>query len=152
MKTTTLWVIRLALTVQFLGVLAVPSLVAASESPRGMWMAEWLNPTQWPALSQSNGLPSIARSATEGRTIGVLKIRDGKLSFVEQIGQIDWELDLAGLKKVTPANGGRAISIVSVSGDEFVLTIMDPNMSQSSPKRAIAIIERAVQSLSANNR
>ena len=44
MKTTSLWIIRLALTVQFIGVLAVPSLVAAAESPRAMWMAEWLRP------------------------------------------------------------------------------------------------------------
>ena len=34
MKTTTLWVIRIALAVQFIGVLAVPSLVAASDAPR----------------------------------------------------------------------------------------------------------------------
>ena len=76
MKTTTLWVVRLALTVQFLGVLAVPSLLAASDVPRGMWMAEWQR-------------PQVAE-----RTIGVLGVRDGKLSFVEQIGQVDWELDL----------------------------------------------------------
>ena len=44
MKTTSLWIIRLALTVQFVGVLAVPSLVAAADSPRAMWMAEWLRP------------------------------------------------------------------------------------------------------------
>jgi hypothetical protein len=34
MKTGSLWIIRLALTVQFLGVLSVPVLVAVAESPR----------------------------------------------------------------------------------------------------------------------
>ena len=134
MKTSTLWVIRLALTVQFLGVLAVPSLLAASEAPRGMWMAEWLRPQ------------------VVERTIGVLRVRDGKLSFVEQIGQVDWEVDLAGVKRVATVNGEHAMSIVSMSGDEFVVTIMDPNMAQGSPKKAVAIIERAVQALATNSR
>ena len=44
MKTASLWIIRVALAVQFLGVLAVPALVAAAESLRGRWMAEWLRP------------------------------------------------------------------------------------------------------------
>ena len=44
MKTGSLWIIRLALTVQFLGVLSVPVLVGVAESPRGTWMAEWLRP------------------------------------------------------------------------------------------------------------
>ena len=143
MKPASLWIIRLALTVQFIGVLAVPSLVAASESPRAMWMAEWLNP-------HSADLSPIARSATGERTIGVLRIRDGKLSFVEQIGQVDWELDLANVKRVAVA--GKALSITSLSGEEFIVTIMDPNLTQGSPKKAMAIIERAVQSIATNNR
>jgi hypothetical protein len=134
MKTTTIWVIRVALTVQFLGVLAVPTLLAASEAPRGMWMAEWMR-------------PQVAE-----RTIGVLRVRDGKLSFVEQIGQVDWELDLSSVKRVATINGGRSISIVSASGEEFVITIMDPNMALGSPKKALAIIERALQSVSTNSR
>jgi hypothetical protein len=44
MKPRTLWIIRAALTVQFLGVLAVPLLVAAAESPRGTEVAEWFRP------------------------------------------------------------------------------------------------------------
>lgn len=150
MKTTTLWIIRLALTVQFLGVLAVPSLLAASESPRGMWMAEWLNPTQELALSEGRTSSGEVRHESNGRTIGVLKVRDGKLSFVEQIGQIDWELDLVNVKSIVIVE--RSISITSVSGEEFVVAIMDATMSQDSPKTAMAIIERAVPSIATNSR
>jgi hypothetical protein len=134
MKITSLWIIRLALTVQFVGVLAVPALVAAGEAPRATWMADWLR-------------PNVAE-----RTIGVLKIRDGKLSFIEQIGQVDWELDLSNVKHMAVVNGGRALAITSVSGEEFVVSIMDSNLSQESPKKAIAIIERAVQTLATNGR
>ena len=70
MKTSAIWIIRVALTVQFLGVLAVPAIVFAGESPRALWMAEWLNPRQAPALSESNG-----------RNIGVLVLRESTLSF-----------------------------------------------------------------------
>jgi hypothetical protein len=134
MKTTSLWVIRFALMVQFLGVLAVPLLVAASEAPRATWLAEWVR-------------PQVAE-----RAIGVLRLRDGTLSFVEQIGQVDWELELATVKRVALVNGGRSLAVVSLSGEEFVITIMDPNLTNGSPKRALAIIERAVQSLATNSR
>ena len=126
MKNSSLWIIRLALTVQFLGVLAVPTIVFAQESPRALWMAEWLRPH------------SIER------TIGVLKLRDGKLSFVEQIGQVDWQLDLASIKKVATVNGGRALLIVSITGDEYILSIMEANLTTASPKRAGSLIERAI--------
>lgn len=134
MRTTSLLIIRLALAVQFICILAVPSLVAAAESPRGMWLAEWIRP-----------------HAPE-RTIGLLRVRDGKLSFVEQVGQIDWELDLERVRQVTTVNGGRALSIVSVAGEEYVVSILGPNLTHASPKRALAIIERAVQSMAANTR
>ncbi len=134
MKTVSLWIIRVALTVQFLGVLAVPTLVASSEAPRAMWMAEWLRP-----------------QAAE-RTIGVLRLRDGKLTFVEQIGQLDWELDLANVKRVSIATGGKSVLIVAVSGEEFVVSILEPNLFQSSPKKAITAIERALQSMATNGR
>ena len=134
MKTASIWIIRVALTVQFAGVLAVPTILAASESPRGMWMAEWL------------------RSNVAERTIGVLKIRDGKLSFVEQIGQVDWELDLAGVKRVATTNGGRALLIVSLAGQEFVVTIMSPDLTEGSPKKVVAMIERAWQQQVTNGR
>jgi hypothetical protein len=132
MKTMSLWVIRIALTVQFLGALAVPALIAGAESPRGTWMAEWVRP------------------AATARTIGVLSLRDAKLSFAEQSGQAEWALDLANVKRVSAVNGGRSLAIVSVSGEEFIFTVMDANLVQGSPKKALAILERAVQ-LFANN-
>jgi hypothetical protein len=146
MKTTSLWIIRLALTVQFVGVLAVPSLVAAADSPRAMWMAEWVN-----AVQAGDALSPGARDR-EGRTIGVLKIRDGKLSFVEQIGQVDWELDLATVNRVAVINGGRSLVIGSVTGEEFVVSIMEANLTLASPRKAIALIERAVKSVASNSR
>ena len=134
MKTGSLWIIRVALTVQFLGVLAVPALVASADSPRGMWIAEWLRPH------------SIER------TIGVLKLRETKLSFVEQIGQVDWELDLARVKKVATVNGGRSLLIVSTSGDEYIVKIINPDFTPGSPKRALHSIERAIELRTANGR
>jgi hypothetical protein len=134
MKTGSLWIIRVALTVQFLGVLAVPALVAAAESPRALWMAEWLRPH------------SIERS------IGVLRLRENKLTFVEQIGQVDWELDLARVKKVATVNGGRALLVVSMTGDEYVVTIMEPDLTPGSPRRALNAIERAIELQTANGR
>jgi hypothetical protein len=148
MKTSSLWVIRIALTVQFVAVLAVPSLVASAESPRGMWIAEWLGP-------QAAPLSAIARSAGLERTIGILKLRDGKLSFVEQIAQTDWALDLVDVRRVSIVNGtpstllraGRSIVIDTVTGEEFVIAILDADLVQASPKKALAVIERAAQSM-----
>jgi hypothetical protein len=127
MKNSSLWIIRLALTVQFLGVLAVPAIVFAAESPRALWMAEWLRPH------------SIERS------IGVLKLRENKLSFSEQIGQADWELHLSKIKKVAAVNGGRSLLIVAINGDEYVISIMDADLTRASARRATATIERALQ-------
>ena len=127
MKNSSLWIIRLALTVQFLGVLAVPTIVFASESPRALWMAEWLRPH------------SIERS------IGVLTLRDNRLSFSEQIGQADWQLDLSRVKKVATINGGRSLLVVAINGDEYIVSIMDADLTPASAKRATAIIERALQ-------
>lgn len=145
MRPVSLWIIRLALAVQFICILLVPSLIAAAESPRGVWLAEWLRP-------QTAVLSPGARTAKGERTIGVLSLRDGKLSFVEQIGQIDWELDLDQIRQLTVLNGGRWLSIVSVAGDEYVISIMDANMTRVSPKRVLAMIEPTVQSLAAHRR
>lgn len=134
MKTTTLWIIRVALLVQFLGVLAVPSLLAANEAPRGMWMADWHRP-----------------QITE-RTIGVLRIRDGKLSFVEQLGQVDWELELTSVKSVSITNNGHSLTVMSVTGDQYVVSVMEANLTETSPKKVATMIERAMQSVAANNR
>jgi hypothetical protein len=127
MKSSSLWIIRLALTVQFLCVLAVPTLVAAAESPRAMWLAEWIRP-----------------HAIE-RTIGVLRLRDNKLTFTEQIGQVDWRVDLSSVRRIATVNGGRSLLIVSITGDEYVVSIMEANLSPGSPKRAVAAIERAIE-------
>ena len=134
MKSASLWIIRVALTVQFVGVLAVPAIVAAGESPRGTWMAEWLRPH------------SIER------TIGVLRLRETKLTFVEQVGQVDWQLDLARVKKIATVNGGRSLLIVSQTGDEFVVSIMETNLMPVSAKNAGALIERAMQNQMAGSR
>ena len=134
MKTRSLWIIRIALTVQFLGVLAVPALVAAAESPRGLWMAEWLRPH------------SVDRS------IGVLRLRESKLTFVEQIGQVDWELDLARIKRVATVNGGRGLLIVAQTGDEYIVSIMEPDLTPGSPRRVASTIERAIEFQTSNGR
>ena len=134
MKPASLWIIRLALTVQFLGVLAVPAIVGAAESPRGMWMAEWLRPH------------SIER------TIGVLRLHENKLIFTEQVGQVDWQLDLASVKRVAAVNGGRSLLIVSRTGDEYVVSIMETDLTPASAKQAGALIERAMQSPTAISR
>lgn len=144
MRPVSLRIIRLALAVQFICILAVPSLIAAAESPRGVWLAECLRP-------QAADLSPGARTAGE-RTIGVLRVRDGKLSFVEQIGQIEWELDLDRVEQVTVVNGGRWLSIVSVAGEEYVISIMNANMMRVSPKRVLAMIEPTAQSLAAHRR
>lgn len=134
MKTASLWIIRLALTVQFLGVLAVPTLLAAAESPRGMWMAEWVRP-----------------QAAE-RTLGVLALRDGKLTFSEQMGQAGWEVSLVSIKRVAQSTDGRALMIETVTGDQYVTAIMDATLVRQSPKKALSVIERALQLQSANGR
>jgi hypothetical protein len=136
MKPASLWLIRLALTVQFLGVLAVPTIVASAESPRAMWVAEWLR----------------LRPHSIQRTVGVLKLRDGKLTFVEHIGQVNWELDLASIRKVGTVNGGRTLQIVSISGEEYIVSIKEANLSPGSPNGARSTIEKALQLHTANNR
>ena len=123
MKTSSLWIIRVALTVQLIGVLAVPVALAAAESPRAMWMAEWL------------------RSRAVERTIGVLKLRDGSLSFTEVAGQAEWSIDIASVKRVSIKDG--AMKIESSTGETYVMVIMDANLLQESPKKVVAMIESA---------
>ena len=50
MRTGSLWIIRLALAVQFLGVLAVPVIVGAAESPGGskLTFVEQVGHVYWP--------------------------------------------------------------------------------------------------------
>ena len=127
MKTSSVWIIRIALMVQFIGVLAVPALVASAESPRATWLAEWVSPQ----ARESNG-----------RTIGILKLRDARLSFDEQAGQ-GWAIDLPELKRVTIS--GRALIIESNSGEKFTVAILDSNMTMGSPKRVLSTIDRALQ-------
>ena len=134
MKTASFWIIRVALTVQFAAVLAVPSLLAAADSPRGMWMAEWLRPQ------------------TVERTIGVLTLRDGKLAFAEQVGQAAWEVELTKVKRISADKDGRSLVVVTVTGEEYVTAIMDPAMVRQSPKKALSVLERAMQQLTANSR
>ena len=134
MRTPLSRVVRLAFTVLFLGVLMVPAEAGNANDHRGMWLAEWVR-------------PNVAE-----RSIGVLKLRDGKLSFAEQTGQLDWELDLASVKRISTANGGRSLAVASMTGEEFIVSIMQPDLTHGSPKKALSIIERAVQSLAAASR
>lgn len=133
MKTFSSHIVWQAFIVLFIGVTAMTTQVsAASESGRGMWLAEWVRP-------QAEG--------SSPRSIGVLKLRDGRLSFAEQNRRLEWEVDLGSVKRVTVANGGRALLVTSISGDEFIVSIMQPDMTLGSPKKALSIIERAVQSI-----
>ncbi len=134
MKTASLRIIRLALAVQFIGVLAVPTLLAAAESPRGTWMAEWIRP-----------------QAVE-RSMGLLTLRDGKLTFAEQVGDLGWEVELPNVRRVAQSPDGRALLIVTVRGDEYVAAIMDPSLTRQSPKKVLQVIEKALQLQVANTR
>lgn len=143
MTTSTLWIVRVVLMVQILGVLAVPGILARdlsaeagmqADSPRAIWMADWQR-------------PGVAE-----RTIGVLRITDGILQFEEQLGLVDWKLDLEDVKRVAVVNGGRSLSIVSVSGEEYVLTILNPSLMQIQPKRVAERITRGIETLAANAR
>ena len=142
MKTSSLWIIRVALTVQLVGVLAVPAALAAAESPRAIWMAEWINATAERLVGHS--------AQRDGRTIGVLKLREGRLSFAEVSGQAEWSIDVASVKRVsnTPSTslraGSRTMTIESSTGEIYVMSIMDSNLTQGSPKKVIATIDRAL--------
>ena len=132
MQTASMWIVRIALAVQFMGILAVVPLQAADEQPRGMWMAEWVRPD------------------TPERAIGVLRLRDGKLSFAEQLGKVDWMVDLGDIKRVTTQN--KTLAITLANGSEYLLSVMEANLTQASPKKAVAALERAMQTVSASGR
>ena len=131
MKTSSLWIIRVALTVQLIGVLAVPAAVAAAESPRAIWMAEWL------------------RSRAVERTIGVLQLREGRLSFTEQTGHAEWSIDVASVKRVS--NTGGTMTIEGSGGETYVMAIMDLDLTQGSPKKVVATIDRALRTVDGTN-
>lgn len=134
MKQTSLWLIKLALAVQFACVLAVPSIVAASESPRSViWMAEWIR-------------PNVAE-----RAIGILVLREGKLSFAEQVGPAQWEIDVAAVSRVEPVENNR-LSIVTNDGATYVISVMDATLVPTSPKKMTEAIERAMQTATAGAR
>ena len=75
-------------------------------------------------------------------------MRDTRLTFVEQVGQVDWELDLARVRKIATVNGGRSLLIVSQTGDEYVVTIMESDLTPASAKTASALIGRAIDNVS----
>ena len=135
MRKSSLWIIRSALTVQLLGVLSVPAAVAASESPRGTWIAEWLRPRK------TDGLSPVARER-EGRTFGILTLRDGKLSFVEQTGDARWQVDLASVTRVSAVN--RALIVESLGG-AYVVATMESDVAPASPNTVVEVIDRAMQ-------
>jgi hypothetical protein len=141
MKKSSFWIIRAALAVQFFGALAVPALVAADQSPRGIWVAEWLRPRTGRALSERSASRGEGEREANGRTIGVLKVRDGKLSFVEQTGEASWEVALTSVKRVSIVN--RAVVVEATEG-AYVIAIMDGNFMQGSPKKAVDLIENAI--------
>ena len=143
MRTGSVWIIRVALAVQFLGAPGVPGIVLASSSPRALWMAEWL-----PALSAQ---PASRRESMGSRNIGVLALRESTLSFSQQ-GQVDWELELSNVSKVATVNRGRALLIVSARGDEYVVSIIGSDLTRAPAKRARATIEHALQLQAANGR
>ena len=133
MKPSSLWIIRVALTVQLIGVLAVPAAVAAAESPRAMWMAEWINATAERLVGHS--------AQRDGRTIGVLKLHDGRLSFTEMSGHAEWSIDVASVRRVS--HNSRTMTIESSTGETYMMSIMDSNLTQGSPKKVVAMIESA---------
>jgi hypothetical protein len=115
-------------------VLAVPVAVASTETPRTMWMAEWIRPN------------------VSTRTIGILTLRDGKLAFDEQAGPAEWSVDITSIKRVSIANNGKALSIVVTSGDEYLVTVMNPDLTIGSPKKVADVMERAIQAATTNGR
>jgi hypothetical protein len=132
MKKTSIVAIKLALAVEFVAILSVPVVVASNEGPRAVWFAEWVR-------------PDVAE-----RTFGVFRLRDGAVSFDEQVGQGDWMLDLSSVKRVTASNG--RVIVTSTRGEEFAVVVMGPNMTAMSPKNAVAAIERAIQVVTTNSR
>jgi hypothetical protein len=100
-----------------------------------------VNPRLEPALIESTG-----------RAIGVLRLRDNRLTFTEQVGQAEWQLDVAAIRKVSTINGGRLLVIESVTGDEYTVRIIEANFAEGNPKRAKATLERAIEALAATNR
>ena len=91
-----------------------------------MWMAEWVR-------------PRVAE-----RTIGILKLRDGKLTFSEQTGQGEFSIDLSSVKRIVNTNG-RALKIETISGETYVVAIMDASLTIGSPKKVIVTIDRALR-------
>jgi len=59
-----------------------------------------------------------------------------------------WFIRLA----LTVAAKGWSISILSVTGEEVTLSIMEADLTHASPKKAVALIERAVESMATNSR
>jgi hypothetical protein len=98
-----------------------------SESPRGMWLGEWLRPH------------SIERS------IGVLTVRDNKVSFSEEIGKPDWELELSRVNRVVTINAGCSLLIEAATGTEFIVSIMEADLTPGLAQHASSVIERAMQ-------
>ena len=132
MKKTSVVAIKLALAVEFVAILSVPVVIASNDAPRAMWLAEWVRPD------------------VDGRTFGIFRLRNGAVSFDEQVGQGDWVVDLTSVKHVAAANG--RVIVTSTRGEEFVVVVMGPNMTAMSPKNAVAAIERAIQVATANSR
>ena len=132
MQRASMWIVRIALAMQFMGILAVVPLQAAEEQPRAMWMAEWIRPD------------------TDDRAIGVLRLRDGKLTFAEQLGKVDWMVELSDIKRVASQN--KALATTLANGNEYVVSVMEANLTPASPKKAMAALERAIQTVAAVGR
>lgn len=58
----------------------------------------------------------------------------------------------SSVKRIATVNSGRALLIVSVTGDEYLMTIMETDLTPGSPKRVATTLDRALQLHGVNSR
>ncbi len=119
-----------------LAVVATPTL-AAAEGDRvvAVWMASDLS------------------SGIGGESWGRLVLRDGMVSFRSVDGRQGWDLLLADTNRVQQSKThSKAVEIESVTGQVYVVSILDSQMLVDSPRRAMRMISGARQAVPAVTR
>ena len=84
-----------------------------------------------------------ADRAAAGNDWGRLTLQDGVLGFTSST--TEWRMDVAAIKRAAIDPVDRLV-VENVSGEIYSVTILDARMDAGSPRAALKVIQRALQS------
>lgn len=93
------------------------------------------------------------QAAAGGRNWGALSVKDGRVTFASNSGDLHWQVDLADASRIAPSKRvDGALDIELRNGKTFVVTVLDARMLPQSPRMAIKTIADAAATAKTDGR